>query len=182
MQSTALSAALCIVTEYRDPRKQGSQRVTSSFWGRFLIEVTRHPSGGHRMGAGIYPIPPRRIPLSCHPRVTAWPTTIQPHVPHMTKAPVTVRALWKVGEGPGAILGPDRGPCVAAHGAATPSGPGRQPWRAGCDEAPAKRGTAQPARGARRAVSRCWPGAWPRGRAPHGPWPTRPRPGGAPCL
>src|SRR5712691_197126 len=25
------------------------------FWGRFLIEVTRHPSVGHRMGDGVYP-------------------------------------------------------------------------------------------------------------------------------
>src|SRR6266851_620751 len=67
------------------------------FWGRFLIEVTRHPSVGHRMGDCVYPIPPRRIPMSCHPRVTEWTMTIQTHLPHLTKPQATVLALWSLG-------------------------------------------------------------------------------------
>lgn len=43
------------------------------------------------------PITPRRIPLSCHPRVTEWTTVIRTHLPHLTKPQATVLALWSLG-------------------------------------------------------------------------------------
>src|SRR2546428_2485528 len=49
------------------------------------------------MGSCIYPIPPRRIPMSCHPRVTEWTATIQTHLPQLTKPQATVLALWSLG-------------------------------------------------------------------------------------
>src|SRR6266571_1512415 len=49
------------------------------------------------MGDCVYPIPPRRIPMSCHPRVTEWTMTIQTHLPHLTKPQATVLALWSLG-------------------------------------------------------------------------------------
>src|SRR5207253_2589679 len=52
---------------------------------------------GHRMGDCAYPIPPRMIPMSCHPRVTEWTMTIQTHLPHLTKPQATVLALWSLG-------------------------------------------------------------------------------------
>ena len=35
--------------------------------------------------------------MSCHPRVTEWTTTIQTHLPHLTKPQATVLALWSLG-------------------------------------------------------------------------------------
>ena len=35
--------------------------------------------------------------MSCHPRVTEWTTTIQSHLPHLTKPQATVLALWSLG-------------------------------------------------------------------------------------
>src|SRR3989449_154198 len=49
------------------------------------------------MGSCIYPIPPRRIPMSCHPRVTECTRTIQTHLPHLSKPQATVLALWSLG-------------------------------------------------------------------------------------
>src|SRR3989449_4827905 len=62
-----------------------------------IAEVTRHPSVGHRMGSCVYPIPPRRIPMSCHPRVTEWTMVIQTHLPHVSTPQATVLALWSLG-------------------------------------------------------------------------------------
>src|ERR1700758_2914242 len=62
-----------------------------------ITEVTRHPSVGHRMGSCVSPIPPRRLPMSCHPRVTEWTTIIQAHLPHLTKPQATGLALWSLG-------------------------------------------------------------------------------------
>src|SRR5712671_770920 len=59
--------------------------------------VTRHPSVGHGMGGCVYPITPRRTPMSCHPRVTEWTTIIHTHLPHLTKPQATVLALWSLG-------------------------------------------------------------------------------------
>src|SRR5215813_7088173 len=59
--------------------------------------MTRHPSVGHGMGGCIAPITPRRIRMSCHPRVTEWTTIIQAHLPHLTKPQATVLALWSLG-------------------------------------------------------------------------------------
>ena len=35
--------------------------------------------------------------MSCHPRITEWTTTIQTHLPHLTKPQATVLALWTLG-------------------------------------------------------------------------------------
>src|SRR5215468_2584916 len=45
----------------------------------------------------IYPIQPRRIRMSCHPRVTEWTTIIHTHLPHLTKPQATVLALGSLG-------------------------------------------------------------------------------------
>src|SRR5215471_7261523 len=49
------------------------------------------------MGSCVYSIPPRRIPMSCHPRVTEWTLVIQTHLPHLSKPQATVLALWSLG-------------------------------------------------------------------------------------
>src|SRR5947208_8523996 len=49
------------------------------------------------MGGCFAPITPRRIPMSCHPRVTEWTRTIQTHLPHLSKPQATVLALWSLG-------------------------------------------------------------------------------------
>src|SRR5207237_3488539 len=49
------------------------------------------------MGGCFSPITPRRIPMSCHPRVTEWTTIIQAHLPHLSKPQATVLALWSLG-------------------------------------------------------------------------------------
>src|SRR2546421_7260421 len=56
---------------------------------------TRLPSGV--VWVAISPIPPRRKSMSCHPRVTEWTTTIQTHLPHLSKPQATVLALWSLG-------------------------------------------------------------------------------------
>ena len=35
--------------------------------------------------------------MSCHPRVTAWTTILQTHLPHLRKPQTTVVALWSLG-------------------------------------------------------------------------------------
>src|SRR6516164_8254883 len=52
---------------------------------------------GHRMGRCLAPIPPRRIPMSCPPRVTAWTRIIQTHVPHWSTPHATVLAVGSLG-------------------------------------------------------------------------------------
>src|SRR6476619_1919853 len=49
------------------------------------------------MGGCVSPITPRRIRMSCHPRVTEWTTIIQAHMPHLSKPQATVLALWSLG-------------------------------------------------------------------------------------
>src|SRR5437016_14608763 len=49
------------------------------------------------MGSCVSPIPPRRIPMSCHPRVTEWTRIIQTHLPHLSTPQATVLALWSLG-------------------------------------------------------------------------------------
>ena len=39
----------------------------------------------------------RRTTMSCHPRVTAWATTLQTHLPHLSKPQVMVLAWWSLG-------------------------------------------------------------------------------------
>src|SRR2546422_10243019 len=92
------------------------------------------------MGSCIYPIPPRRIPMSCHPRVTEWTRTIQTHLPHLSRPQVTVLALWSLGM----VLARSCALTAVANFLAT--GQGRKPnsvrqqLREFCYEAAAKRG------------------------------------------
>src|SRR5256712_6864792 len=93
------------------------------------------------MGSCIYPIPPRRIPMSCHPRVTEWTRTIQTHLPHLSKPQATVLALWSLGM----VLA--RSCALTAVSAFLATWLGRkeqtvrQPLREGCFEGTANRGT-----------------------------------------
>src|SRR2546426_4541801 len=64
---------------------------------RHYCRSDKTPSVGHRMGSCVYPIPPRRIPMSCHPRVTEWTMVIQTHLPHLSTPQATVLALWSLG-------------------------------------------------------------------------------------
>src|SRR5262245_52473507 len=48
------------------------------------------------MGGCVAPITPRRIRMSCHPRVTAWTAIIPTHWPLLSKPPATVLALWSL--------------------------------------------------------------------------------------
>src|SRR2546428_12130739 len=95
------------------------------------------------MGSCIYPIPPRRIPMSCHPRVTEWTRTIQTHLPHLSKPQATVLALWSLGM----VLA--RSCALTAVSAFLATWLGRkepavrQQLREFCYEATAKRGTAR---------------------------------------
>src|SRR5499433_1140669 len=49
------------------------------------------------MGSCVYPIPPRRILMSCHPRVLEWTKIIQTYLPQLSKPQATVLALWSLG-------------------------------------------------------------------------------------
>src|SRR5262249_12576213 len=106
-------------------------------------EVTRHPSVGHGMGSCFSPITPRRIPMSCHPRVTEWTTIIHAHLPHLSKSQATVLALWSLGM----VLA--RSCALTAVSAFLATWLGRkepavyQQLRELCYEATAKRGTAR---------------------------------------
>jgi len=79
--------------------------------------------------------------MSCHPRVTAWTTIIQAHLPHVTKPHATVGALWSLGM----VLA--RSWALTAVRAFLATWLGRkepavyQQWRELCYEASAKRGT-----------------------------------------
>ena len=92
------------------------------------------------MGGGVAPITPRRIRLSCHPRVTEWTTIIQTHLPHLSKPQAPVWALGRLGM----VLA--RSWARTAVSAFLATWLGRkapavdQPWREWCYEATAKRG------------------------------------------
>jgi hypothetical protein len=90
--------------------------------------------------------------MSCHPRVTAWTTTLQTHLPHLSKPPAPVLALWSLGMGlarAGALTAVS---AFLAPWLGRQEHPVRQQWRACCYEATATRG---PARCARR-VETCF--------------------------
>jgi hypothetical protein len=90
--------------------------------------------------------------MSCHSRVTEWTTVMCPHLPHLSQPQARVLALWSVGM------------VLARSGALTAVAvflavwlprkeqTVRQPWRACCDEAEAKRGSTRQAR----AVAPCF--------------------------
>jgi hypothetical protein len=92
------------------------------------------------MGGCLAPITPRRIRMSCHPRVTEWTTIIQTHLPHLRKPHATVLALWSLG------LGLARSWVLTAVSVFLATWLGRkepavrQPWRELCYEASATRG------------------------------------------
>ena len=120
--------------------------------------------------------------MSCHPRVTEWTTTIQAHLPHLTKPQATVLRPVEAGDGPGPLLCADRRQCVSGH-VAGPQRAHGAPAR-GASSATRPRPSAGPrdqSWWSRRALSRCWPGSWTSGRAPNWPWPSMPRPW-APAL
>ena len=83
--------------------------------------------------------------MSCHPRVTEWTAMIQTHLPHLTKPPATVLALWSLGM----VLA--RSCALTAVSAFLGMWLGRtentvrQQWREFCYEATAKRGTTRTA-------------------------------------
>ena len=83
--------------------------------------------------------------MSCHPRVTEWATTIQTHLPHLSKPQIMVLALWSLGM----VLARSCAltavsACLAPwlHGKDNTV---RQRLREFCYEAPAKRGKARQA-------------------------------------
>src|SRR5438094_5877820 len=108
--------------------------------GRHIEEVTRHPSVGHCMGDCVYPITPRRIPMACHPRVTAWTTRIHTHLPHLTKPQATVLALWSLGMVLARSCALTAVRAFLAMGLHRQEDAVRQQWREFCYEATAKRG------------------------------------------
>src|SRR5215467_9176599 len=105
--------------------------------------MPRHPSVGHGMGGCIAPITPRRIRMSCHPRVTEWTTILRAHLPHLTKSQATVLALWSLGM----VLARSCALTAVSMFLATwlhrKEDAVRQQLREFCYEATAKRGTAR---------------------------------------
>jgi hypothetical protein len=95
------------------------------------------------MGGCIYPIPSRRIPLSCHPRVTEWTTIIQAHLPHLTKPQATVLALWSLGMVLARSCALTAVSTFLAMWLGRKEPTVRQQWREFCYEATAKRGAAR---------------------------------------
>jgi hypothetical protein len=79
--------------------------------------------------------------MSCHPRVTEWTTIIQAHLPHLTKPPATVLALWSLGM----VLARSCALTAVSVFLATwlhrKEDAVRQQWREFCYEATAQRGT-----------------------------------------
>src|SRR3989454_3218355 len=110
---------------------------------RHYCRSDKTPSVGHRMGSCVYPIPPRRIPMSCHPRVTEWTMTLQAHLPHLSTPQATVLALWSLGM----VLARSGALSAVSAFLATwlrrKEQTVRQQLREFCYEAEAKRGTAR---------------------------------------
>jgi Transposase DDE domain len=81
--------------------------------------------------------------MSCHPRVTEWTTTIQTHLPHLSKPQATVLALWSLGM----VLARSCALTAVSAFLATwlhrKEDAVRQQLREFCYEATAKRGTAR---------------------------------------
>src|SRR5881628_1533143 len=97
------------------------------------------------MGGCVYPITPRRTPMSCHPRITEWTTIIQTHLPHLTKPQATVLALWSLGM----VLARSCALSAVSHLLATgmrrKEQTVRQQLREWYDDVPRKRGTTRQA-------------------------------------
>src|SRR5262249_19242423 len=95
------------------------------------------------MGECVYPIPPRRIPMSSHPRVTEWTTIIRTHLPHLTKPQATALALWSLGMGLARSCALTAVSAFLATWLHRKADAVRQQWREFCYEATARRGTAR---------------------------------------
>ena len=85
--------------------------------------------------------------MSCHPRVTEWTTTIQTHLPHLSKPQATVLALWSLGMVLARSCALTAVSALLATWLPRKEDAVRQQWRAVCYEATAKRGTARHALG-----------------------------------
>jgi Transposase DDE domain len=83
--------------------------------------------------------------MSCHPRVTEWTTTIQTHLPHLTKPQATVLALWSLGMVLARSCALTAVSAFLAMWLHRKEETVRQPWREFCYEATAKRGPARQA-------------------------------------
>src|SRR5215510_10848811 len=92
------------------------------------------------MGDYVSPITPRRIPMSCHPRVTEWTMVIQAHLPHLSTPQATVLALGSLGMVLARSCALTAVRAFLATWLKRKEPTGRQQWRAFCDEATAKRG------------------------------------------
>lgn len=90
--------------------------------------------------------------MSCHPRVTAWTTSMQAHLPPLTTPHATVWALGSLGMGRARAWAWTAVRVCLATWRHRKADAVRQPWRAYCDEATATRGTARQALG----VATCW--------------------------
>jgi len=84
--------------------------------------------------------------MSCHPRVTEWTTTIQTHLPHLTKPQATVLALGSLGMVLARSCALTAVSAFLAMGLHRKEDTVRQQWREFCYEATAKRGPARQAR------------------------------------
>ena len=83
--------------------------------------------------------------MSCHPRVTEWTTTIQTHLPHLTKPQATVLAMWSLGMVLARSCALSAVRAFLAPWLHRKANTVRQQWRAFCSEATAKRGPARQA-------------------------------------
>jgi hypothetical protein len=83
--------------------------------------------------------------MSCHPRVTAWATTRQTHLPHLSKPQVRVLALWRLGMVLARSWALTAGSACLAPGLHGKDNTLRQRVRECCYEAPAQRGKARQA-------------------------------------
>jgi hypothetical protein len=115
--------------------------------------------------------------MSCHPRVPAWTTSIHTHLPQWTKPQVTVLALWSLGRVWARSCAWTAVSAFLATWLHRKEDAVRQPWRACCYEATAKRGTARHAR----VVAPCCVPLWAWGVGPWegtqvALWPLLPRP------
>jgi hypothetical protein len=81
--------------------------------------------------------------MSCHPRVTEGTSTIQGHLPHLTRPQATVLALWSLGMVLARSCALTAVSAFLAPWLGRQENTVRQQLREFCDEAAAKRGTAR---------------------------------------
>jgi len=81
--------------------------------------------------------------MSCHPRVLEWSTVIRTHLPHLSKSPATVLALWRLGMVLARSCALTAVSVFLATWLGRPEPTVRQPLRELCYEATAKRGAAR---------------------------------------